>query len=46
MKIGLEHLDDSAYFNLKMRFIILKYNVLQTRIAKLGQFLLAFFLGR
>ena len=46
MKIGLVHLDDSAYFNLKMRFIILKYNVLQTRIAKLGHFLLAFVLGR
>lgn len=46
MKIALEYLYDSAYFNLKMMFIILIYNVLQTRIAKLGHFLLAFVLGR
>ena len=46
MKIGLEHLYDSAYFNLKTMFIVLKTKVLQTRIAKLGHFLLAFVLGR
>lgn len=42
----MEYLDDSAYFNLKMRFIILKTKLLQTRIAKLGHFLIAFVLGR
>ena len=42
----MEYLYDSAYFNLKMRFIILKTKVLQTKIAKLGRFLLAFVLGR
>ena len=42
MKIGLVHLDDSAYFNLKTMFIVLKTKSLQTRIAKLGHLILAF----
>ena len=36
MKIGLEHLYGSAYFNLKTRLILLKTKMLQTRTDKLG----------
>ena len=46
MKIGFEHQDGSAYFNLKTMFIVLKTKMLQTKIAKLGRFILAFVLGR